>query len=168
MRRGVAALRVRTLARALGVTLGSFYWHFESLADFKSRLFEYWRVELTERFIRDASASTDDPAEQLLNLMTALDDSRAGRYEAAMRAWAAHEEEAAKRVEEVDRARLDYVTATFGRLGFRGLERELRVRLFLHYQLAEPQVLIEASPARRRALRKLRHAFLTSPAWPSA
>ncbi|MHC5012105.1 MAG: TetR/AcrR family transcriptional regulator [Planctomycetota bacterium] len=168
MERGVGAMKVRTMAASLGVTLGSFYWHFEDLADFKRQLLAHWRAEVTDRYIRDALASAEDPSAQLLNLMSALDESRVARYEAVVRAWAQHERGAREAVEAVDRTRLDFLHTLFRKLGFRGVERELRARLFLHYQLSEPLVLVQSSPARRRALRKMRHAFLTSPAWPQA
>ncbi|MHC4959594.1 MAG: TetR/AcrR family transcriptional regulator [Planctomycetota bacterium] len=159
--RGIGALRVRTLAKALGVTMGSFYWHFESTEDFKRALLVYWRDELTGRYIRDAQASSDEPGEQLRAITEALDESRVARFEAVVRAWAAYDPDVRGVVEAVDHMRLEFLLDLFGRLGFRGVDRELRARLLMHYQMAEPLVLAAPSEARRRSLRRSRLRFLT-------
>ena len=75
---------------------------------------------------------------------------------------------AAEVVREVDRLRLDTLRATFGRLGFTGDELELRCRMFLYYELADPQILADTSPELRLSLADLRLKLLTSPGWPVA
>ena len=42
--RGVEALAIPDLARTLGVTKGSFYWHFKSLDDLTSRAVQRWQA----------------------------------------------------------------------------------------------------------------------------
>ena len=41
-KKGAGELTIESLARHLGVTKGSFYWHFRDRADFFRQLIEYW------------------------------------------------------------------------------------------------------------------------------
>jgi len=41
-RKGRAGLRIEGLSAALGVSRGSFYWHFKDRGDFVHALLEYW------------------------------------------------------------------------------------------------------------------------------
>jgi AcrR family transcriptional regulator len=43
----VEALRVDTLAEKLGVTKGSFYWHFKGREDLLSGVLDAWRLRMT-------------------------------------------------------------------------------------------------------------------------
>jgi AcrR family transcriptional regulator len=51
---GIDAVRVEPMARLLGVTKGSFYWHFKDRGEFLDGLLEYWETEMTDKI---ASAS---------------------------------------------------------------------------------------------------------------
>ena len=42
-REGFHALKADVLARKLGVSRGSFYWHFTELGTFHARVIEHWR-----------------------------------------------------------------------------------------------------------------------------
>jgi AcrR family transcriptional regulator len=48
-RRGGAKLRIRDLVQRLGVSTGSFYWHFRDRDDFVTSLVDYWGREFTSR-----------------------------------------------------------------------------------------------------------------------
>jgi hypothetical protein len=50
--RGHGALKAQTLAAGLGVTRGSFYWHFEDLEAFKRDLIDHWAAKTTEELLR--------------------------------------------------------------------------------------------------------------------
>src|SRR5262245_58690945 len=52
-REGFDALKADVLARKLGVSRGSFYWHFSDLAVFHARVIEHWRQTATEAIIVD-------------------------------------------------------------------------------------------------------------------
>lgn len=45
---GVGAVRVERLAARLGITKGSFYWHFRNRGDLLDALLEYWAREMTD------------------------------------------------------------------------------------------------------------------------
>jgi len=66
-REGFAALKADVLARKLGVSRGSFYWHFEELGTFHARVIEHWRLVATEAII--AGLERYDTREQRLDML---------------------------------------------------------------------------------------------------
>ena len=84
------------------------------------------------------------------------------RYEVAIRAWAGFDDMAAQVVRGTDKRRIEWLRSIFHDLGFSGSEADMRARLFVYYQLAEPSVLWREPKSKRRAIIKLRHRLLTS------
>jgi AcrR family transcriptional regulator len=64
---GIEAVAVEPLARKLGVTKGSFYWHFEDRKALLEATLERWERESTEAVI-SATRSISDPLERLVRL----------------------------------------------------------------------------------------------------
>ena len=62
---GPAAVAVQPLARSLGATKGSFYWHFSSRADLLRAVLERWLVVATDEPIAMVEATGDDPGAKL-------------------------------------------------------------------------------------------------------
>lgn len=65
---GIAALAVEPLARTLGVTKGSFYWHFSDRNALLTAVLERWERDGTEARIA-ASERLADPRERLARLI---------------------------------------------------------------------------------------------------
>jgi len=65
---GVAAVAVEPLAKRLGVTKGSFYWHFPHRAALLEAALARWEAEETERVIA-VLAKIDDPRQRLARLI---------------------------------------------------------------------------------------------------
>jgi AcrR family transcriptional regulator len=130
-REGESELRIDRLVRALGVTKGSFYWHFENRADFVHTLAVYWEQWSTNRVVEELGDATSDPKTVLLKIHEIVGRDDLVRYELVMRAWATHEPDVARIVESVDRTRFDFVRRQFRRLGYRGRELDIRARAFV-------------------------------------
>lgn len=64
---GIEAVAVEPLARRLGVTKGSFYWHFKDRRALLEATLERWEKESTEARI-SASRRISDPKERLIRL----------------------------------------------------------------------------------------------------
>jgi AcrR family transcriptional regulator len=106
-REGADTLKADVLARRLGVSRGSFYWHFASLGDFHARLIAHWREIATEAIIADL-ARHDSPAARLEALLRAA-LSHDARLEVRMRGWADTNAEAARALVEIDGRRTSYI-----------------------------------------------------------
>jgi AcrR family transcriptional regulator len=102
---GFTALKADPLAKAIGVSRGSFYWHFADLGAFHAAILKRWREIAAEQIIADVEAATDDPLKALLrrSFGARLD------LERAVRNWAAFDTAAQGAVRAIDRRRIDYI-----------------------------------------------------------
>jgi AcrR family transcriptional regulator len=109
-RDGIDAVRVEPLAARLGVTKGSFYWHFKDRADLHAAMLEAWRIVSTGEIIDRVDAAGGSGSERLGRLVElTTTNEKAARLETAIRAWARTERTVAKALAEIDGKRLDYV-----------------------------------------------------------
>jgi AcrR family transcriptional regulator len=106
-RDGFTALKAEPLAKAMGVSRGSFYWHFADIGAFHAAILQHWRDIAAERIIADVEASSghDDPLSVLLRRVF----GERLALETAVRGWAATDPLARKAVQAIDRRRLSYV-----------------------------------------------------------
>jgi AcrR family transcriptional regulator len=118
---GPKALRARRLAEMLGVTTGSFYWHFGGVEDFRSELLVYWKNSVIQGLIDEARARAREPAQLLPELNRFILESRSHRYDAAMRSWAQTDPAVRKNVEEADGLRASFLKEA---LRHAGIEEE--------------------------------------------
>lgn len=130
---GSGKLRIATITEALGVSKGSFYWHFKNRNDFLHALFEYWDEHFTQRVQQMAEMQGGSAQDRLRFVMTAVITEDLSGYDAAFDAWAAHEPDILPRVQKVYQFRYDYVQSLFKELGFRRDELDLRTQAFLGY-----------------------------------
>ncbi len=117
---GFDDVRVLTLAKQLGVTRGSFYWHFSDHAELIVSFLDRWRDRrLTE--LDYLQSSVDDSETELhrilqLALTEPAWNARQMRVELAVRDFARRDAYAAKIVGEVDRGRIEHCTAVLERI----------------------------------------------------
>lgn len=104
---GIDAVRIDTLAPKLGVSRGSFYWHFRDRADLLEALLESWESE-TPELIRGAEIC-ETPYYRLLRFFT-LAEASPHPPDAAVFAWARCDPQVAVRVEAIERQRLEFFT----------------------------------------------------------
>jgi AcrR family transcriptional regulator len=104
---GFTALKAVPLAKSMGVSRGSFYWHFADIEAFHGELLRLWRDIAAERIIADVDAASEkDNALQIL-LHRVFGEQRA--LENAVRRWAAVDPAARAAVQAIDRRRVSYV-----------------------------------------------------------
>ena len=113
---GVQAVAVEPIAVALGVTKGSFYWHFRTRRELVDAALSRWEQRATADIITEL-APIDDPLERLRALFAiAFLDTPEDRIEdAILRAGGDPSVDAA--VDRVNTQRLDYLVKTFRALG---------------------------------------------------
>lgn len=101
---GPEAVKALSLANKLGVSRGSFYWHFASFADFKTAVLARWVAVGTDAVVSDTTTGVSDPLRRLIEVTF----SETGPVERAMRAWASADDEVAATVGAVDSTRIAY------------------------------------------------------------
>jgi len=136
---GIDALRVEPLASRLGVTKGSFYWHFENRRALHLALLETWEHLGTSAIIDTVEAQSDDPVEQLRALVKVVfaPDDTADKIETAIRSWAQLEPLAAEAAARVDERRLDFVAALLRSAGVPAPLARRRSRLMYRTLIGE-------------------------------
>jgi AcrR family transcriptional regulator len=133
---GVDGLRVEVLAKRLGVTKGSFYWHFKDRRDLLDAVLDFWQ-EGRIRDIRKQTAAKPGGELQALRhtieVYAAAKNRKGVAIEAAIRLWARQDPRAASVVEEVDAERLSCTHRLFISLGLSGAEAAARSVLLYAY-----------------------------------
>lgn len=102
---GASALKADTLAARLGVSRGSFYWHFADVAAFHAAVLRRWREIALENIIAEVEGAREDRLETLLHRAFAAGSG----IERAVRAWATADAGARAAVEAVDVERIRYL-----------------------------------------------------------
>lgn len=136
-REGIAAVRVEAVARELGVSKGSFYWHFTDLSDLRRRMLDHWHRQASARILAMADAAGEGARERLSRLMelaTSDLDAPYGGYaaEAAIRDWARNDPEAAEAQQRADALRLGYLQGLFAGAGASDPNRAARLVLMCY------------------------------------
>jgi AcrR family transcriptional regulator len=113
---GLAAVSVERLAKGLGATKGSFYWHFKDRAALIDAALARWEERDTAGVIA-AVASIEDPREQLSALLRRVlgDDARTA-IDVTLLADV-HDPQVKAALERVAHRRLAFVEGIFHRLG---------------------------------------------------
>ncbi len=149
-RHGVAAVRVEALARDLGVTKGSFYWHFHDRRALLHSVLEHWEARATSEVIARTEAAARTPGDRLRALVSAT-FGRDSALDRALRAWATHDAEAAAFVARVDRRRIAYVCELLVGHGVSSAQAEPRARLLYAALLGEQLIFAHRSSKERVA-----------------
>jgi AcrR family transcriptional regulator len=125
----VNGIEIPDLCKRLGVTKGSFYWHFEGRHDLLSAILDDWRrrmtLDVTVRATR-AGSSVSSTLRYLLGLVRRPRPNRNAAIEKSIRDWSRIDERAHAAVVEVDQIRLAYFHALFRRHNFSEKESSLR------------------------------------------
>ena len=108
---GAGALKAESLAKSMGVSRGSFYWHFADIAAFRTAILAHWREVSAERVIADLEVVAEHENPLLLLLRRTF--SRRLTLEKAVRSWATFDAEARTAVQAIDRRRMDYIEVRF-------------------------------------------------------
>src|SRR6266513_5676030 len=106
-RNGFTALKADPLAKAMGVSRGSFYWHFADIGAFHAAILKHWRDVAAEQIIANLEAASNDDNPIPLLLRQAFGGRLA--LENAVRTWATLDPAARAAVQAIDRRRLGYV-----------------------------------------------------------
>ncbi|MBM3770833.1 MAG: TetR/AcrR family transcriptional regulator [Acidimicrobiia bacterium] len=122
---GLSALTVDRLASRLGVTKGSFYWHFEGRSDLLARALAQWESGATTDTTKTLSSVTDPHRRLELMLDAASQAPRARSLYAAL-AEAAHDPTARQVLNRVAAFRIGYLESCYRDVGLTPVQAKAR------------------------------------------
>jgi AcrR family transcriptional regulator len=157
---GIESVRVEPLAKIMGVTKGSFYWHFKNREDLLTGILQEWVRVQTNSIIQRVNELPGNPKTKLLYLFElAVQDD--GQAENAIRAWATNDVNVADVLAQVDRSRLEYTKDLFLQLGFAPFEAMVRARMAYYSLVGEFTIGISSDQTERLAEIRIQHKILT-------
>ena len=113
--RGFTALKAEPLAKAMGVSRGSFYWHFADIGAFHAAILARWHEVAAEQIIANVEAASKDEDPLALLLRRVFGERLT--LERAVRTWASVDPAARAAVQAIDRRRLSYVESLLTQSG---------------------------------------------------
>ncbi|MDB6091616.1 MAG: hypothetical protein JWN85_4400 [Gammaproteobacteria bacterium] len=152
---GVSAVKVDRLARRLGVTRGSFYWHFKSHAELLRELLKSWEHTNTGPFERVlAGDETPRGVRKFVAIIKLWVDEKdySPAFDTAVRDWARTSREAAAAVHRADARRIEILHRVFIDIGFVDPEALIRARIAYFHQVGYYTLEFRESREERRAL----------------
>ncbi|HWW67124.1 MAG TPA: TetR/AcrR family transcriptional regulator [Solirubrobacterales bacterium] len=112
---GPDAVRIESLAQALGVSKGGFYWHFSDRKSLLEEMLNAWERTWVDEVIEAVEAEDEDARSRLRRLFAlAVASGELLKIELAIRDWARREEAVAERLRQVDNRRMNYMRSLFG------------------------------------------------------
>lgn len=132
----VRGIKLDRLCAKLGVTKGSFYWHFKKRSDLLAAMLVDWRRRMTLNAIRSVSRGARSGLERLQHMLGRPRHPDANHFaavEMSFRDWARRVETTRDAILEVDRIRIEFFEHMFIDEGFS--PDESRRRAYLAYCL---------------------------------
>ena len=127
---GPDGLRIMSIAEKLGVTKGSFYWHFKNLEEYQLAVLGQWELSHTQQIIDYVEHAGGEAQAKLYNLLAATVSSDFS-LSRAIRSWSLANRNVQEVQARVDQKRIEYAAkllraagwskdeaATLGRWGY--------------------------------------------------
>ena len=145
---GIDRVRVESLAKNLGVTKGSFYWHFKDREQFLDELLNFWAEQSTETVIANPNYPTDSKARvrAVADDIVRLD---LGKMDPHIRSWTQYDKRRAKVVEKMDKMRFEFLRGLFVAAGFSITAASLRAQSLYRFVLGEQFISARGSMGQR-------------------
>jgi AcrR family transcriptional regulator len=136
---GFTALKAEPLAKAMGVSRGSFYWHFADIGAFHAAILKHWREVAAEQIIANVEAAAKDQDPLALLLRRVFGEKLT--LESAVRTWATVDTSARTAVQAIDQRRLGYVESLLKQSGLPAETARARAQIlywaFLGFALSD-------------------------------
>jgi AcrR family transcriptional regulator len=115
---GPQGLKIMPIAEDIGVTKGSFYWHFKDLREYRIALLAEWERRFTAEIIEQSTNISGDIATKMRTAIRAAEGASNRRLLLVMRSWALHDVTVAKALTRADKLRVTYMASLFRELGW--------------------------------------------------
>jgi AcrR family transcriptional regulator len=106
---GPEAVRIDVLAQELGVTRGSFYWHFQDRRAFLDEMLDTWERRSTDEAIERVESEGGDPRNKVWRGGMLSFSKEILPIDLSVREWARRDKSVAKRLRRVDNRRIEYL-----------------------------------------------------------
>ncbi len=158
---GVEGVKIVPLAERLGVTSGSFYWHFKNRRELHDALLDYWEQEMTDAAIVAAKHFDGPPEERIWGLMDQVMSAGYARYDLAIWHWAQSDVAAQTVFQRALEKRFKFAKWMFKEAGFDAIQAEARGRMMVVYMMGE-STLIPDAPGKRKKLLRVKYEILVN------
>ena len=161
---GPDGVRIELLARALGVTRGGFYWHFDDRRALLEEILDTWERASVDEVIERVEREGGDTTTKLRRLSAfAASSDEPLTIDLAVRDWARREPAVADRLRRVDNRRMDYMRSLFR--AFCPDEDDVEARCMVFYSLWIGSHFIAADHGTRSRADVLKLALRQLEAW---
>ncbi|MCP4765703.1 MAG: TetR/AcrR family transcriptional regulator [Gammaproteobacteria bacterium] len=133
---GIDSIRITRLANELGVTRGSFYWHFQNREDLIDSLVSFWKDKNTAA-ITDSVAQASSLADGIFRFFEiCIDDSQFDpRLDLALREWARRSTEIRALLDGEDETRIGALQKFYQRFDYPMPQALIRARVLYYSQI---------------------------------
>ena len=145
---GVDKVRVESLAKNLGVTKGSFYWHFKDREQFLDELLNFWAEQSTQTVITNPNYPTDSK-ERVRAVAEDIVRRDLGKMDPHIRSWTQYDKRRGKVVAKIDKMRFEFLRDLFLAAGFSITGASLRAQSLYRYVLGEQFISVRESMGQR-------------------
>ena len=126
---GLDGVRVEPLARRLGVTKGSFYWHFKDRQQLMDALLDRWFSIWDDQMLPDMEEAAN-PADRIWALFESVVGRVTRGQTVSLRMMSHSDADVARRIEERDAQRLSFLTSELVEIGFAADEARVRGQVY--------------------------------------
>jgi AcrR family transcriptional regulator len=133
---GIDAIRITRLANDLGVTRGSFYWHFRNREDLINSLVSYWKDKNTAA-ITDSMTQASSLADGIFRFFETCIDAALfdSRLDLALREWARRSPSIHAMIDDEDAARIEALRQFYLRFDYPMPQALIRARVLYYSQI---------------------------------
>lgn len=161
---GPEAVRIESLAQALGVSKGGFYGHFGNRDSLLTEMLDTWEREAAEAVIEQVESAGGDPRAKLKRLFAiaaASEGAPSGvTAELAIRDWARRDPSVAERLRRVDNRRMDYLRSLFGAFCPDADDVEVRCMVVYSLRIGDYFIAADHGPRSRADVMELTRNWL--------
>jgi AcrR family transcriptional regulator len=159
---GLDGVRVEPLARRLGVTKGSFYWHFKDRQQLMEALLDRWFSIWDDQMLPDMEEAAN-PADRIWALFESVLGRLTRGQTVSLRMMSHSDADVARRIDERDAQRLSFLISQLVEIGFAPSEARVRGQVYQTIMTGEylrsGGLPLEERVARARSY----HLMLSSP-----
>ena len=133
---GIDAVRITRLADDLGVSRGSFYWHFENRNDLIETLVSYWKDKNTDAIVRSVAGAAS-LAQGIFRFFETCIDTAAfdPRLDLAIREWSRRSPKIRRLIDREDAARIATLQTFYARFEYPMPDALIRARVLYYSQI---------------------------------